>query len=139
MKSDFNSGEVLSECGFRVTEKRVKLLDVLASSEKPLSMEELQKKVGKYMDRTTLYRALLDLLDKKVIKTVDFGDRDDRYEIVGAHHHHHIICQKCKRVEEISDCAVESSLSNFVRRSKEFATIDNHSLEFFGTCKQCNK
>jgi Fe2+ or Zn2+ uptake regulation protein len=140
MKCEYNAEEKLTDCGFRVTEKRVKLLELLAKAERPLSLEEIQKKVGKIMDRTTLYRALESLLEKKIIKTVDFGDKDDRYELNDENrHHHHIICQQCKKIEEIEDCAVEDSLLNFAKKSKQFSSIDNHSLEFFGICKDCSK
>ena len=51
--------------------------------------------------------------------------------------HHHLICTRCNAVIEVEDDLLEE-LEDRIGKEYEFKIVD-HSLQFFGICKQCQK
>jgi Fur family ferric uptake transcriptional regulator len=75
-------------------------------------------------------------LEQGLVMPCDFGDGLTRYEWNHQHHahHHHIICQRCRKVEELEHCVVQE-LENLV--SKRGYQQVSHRLEFYGICQDC--
>jgi Fur family transcriptional regulator, ferric uptake regulator len=138
MKST-NLIEQLRKQGSRITKARGLLLDILQKNHLPLTETELRMrlaKLGASVNKTTVYRELFYLIEKNVIKSIDFGDGKKRYEINSGDHHHHLVCVSCNKVDDIQ---VENDVSNIEKKIiklKQFK-ITNHSLEFFGVCNNC--
>lgn len=135
-------------CGYRLTIPRQAILDVLSSTEKHLSAEEVYKQVRKtYPDigLTTVYRTLELLVDLRLVFKFDFGDGRSRYELSegpkGARHHHHLVCTSCGRVIDYTDFIDdEIELLNQTEKglSKKFNfKITNHLIQFYGLCDKC--
>ncbi|MDD5050370.1 MAG: transcriptional repressor [Candidatus Pacebacteria bacterium] len=133
-----NFPALLRNTGLKATPGRVSLLKLLSKERKPLTVEAIKKKAGGKIDTVTLYRALEDFADVGIVRRVDFEHSHAHYEIVaGRKHHHHIICKKCEKVEDVDVCEFEGVEKSVLGQTRNFSSIMNHSLEFFGICNQC--
>ncbi len=126
----------LKQAGLVATKQRVVLLSLLHKAKKPLSVDELGKSTGKVMNMTTIYRALDQLVVAGLARKIQLGDNHARYESVGKHHHH-VVCRSCGTIAEVAGCVPASFLAQVKRSQKQFATIEDHALEFFGLCVRC--
>jgi len=127
---------ILKQHGLRATPKRLALLKVLSAAKAPRTAEELHAAVES--DLVTIYRNLQGLTAAGLVNEVRFKDASVRYEFAHGHHHH-IVCTGCGVIEELEACATSSLEQEALRASSRFSRIDEHSLEFFGTCTQCAK
>jgi Fur family ferric uptake transcriptional regulator len=89
---------------------------------------------------------MLAILEKLgLVRKLDFGDGQSRYEFIqGDEHHHHLICIKCGKAIDISGKTVEScadevySLANSLSKEFDF-DVQTHRLEFWGICPECRE
>lgn len=123
----------------RITSQRESLLDFILRFKRPFSADELHKKVVKSkIDLVTVYRALSFFEEIELVTSVNFDDGISRFEYKPSqhqHHHHHIVCTKCKKVEPLHDCSIDSDLKKL---KKMGYTNISHRLEFFALCKACS-
>lgn len=121
----------------KVTDARIDVLSTLSSIHKPISIKEIAKRV-KGHNMTTFYRTLETLVKAGLVKKITINSEESLYETtIDRHHHHHISCTNCGLLEDIDVCV--PSLSTKTLTQKGFATVTDHSLEFFGICKSCTK
>jgi len=136
------------QCGYRLTVPRRVIMDVLSSTDKHLSAEEVYMRVHEiypHVGLTTVYRTLELLTKMGFVHKHDFGDGRARYEIAGTdeEHHHHLICIKCRRVINYSEF-IEEELE-FLRRAEKGLSkkynfdIKDHVIQFYGLCEKCKK
>lgn len=129
---------LLRSGGFKATPGRLALLSVLASSAKPLGVPEIVAQLKGEMDQATVYRALDALYRSGILRRVELEHTHAHYEVViPGDHHHHIVCTICGRIEDLPECATDDLEQQALTRTKAFATISRHSLEFFGVCRKC--
>ena len=76
---------------------------------------------------------------KGVIRQIDLRHNHAHYEMADMQKHHHLVCVYCGRIEDVRECGVEEMQETIARRSKHFAAVKTHSLEFYGICKSCVK
>ena len=135
-------------CGYRMTMPRQAILDVLISTTKHLSAEDVYMAVHKSYPNvglTTVYRTLELLVQMGLVFKFDFGDGRARYELSegpkGARHHHHLVCTGCGRVVDYTDFIDEEvELLNQTEKglSKKYNfEIMNHLIQFYGLCENC--
>lgn len=125
----------ITQHGEKVTKARLDVLVALSKTDRPISIKELSSFVKGY-DLTTLYRTLETLVSIGLTKKVSLDPSESFYEItVGRPHHHHIVCTSCGHIEPVDICIKSPSKSTLV--SKGFASITDHTLEFFGLCRKC--
>ncbi len=129
--------EILKESGMKVTKNRLLVLDLLISSEKPMSVEDVFKKL-KAVDQVTIYRILNQFVLKDIVYQTDFRSGKAYFEFQD-HHHHHIVCKKCGYLEGVEFCLSDSFIKKVQVSSKKFKNVSDHALEFFGVCKTCDK
>lgn len=135
LTGSINPTQLLKKNGMKVTPLRVKLLEFLAQSPTPLSVEALKKKIKKKGDVVTLYRALAAFEEKQIAESVTLNNAA-HYQL--SHHHaHHIVCGSCGTIETIPVCAPQLE-KRALQKSKKFKLIARHVLEFFGTCRKCS-
>ncbi|MBI3633645.1 MAG: transcriptional repressor [Candidatus Vogelbacteria bacterium] len=142
MKESRNNAvsEILRLAGHKVTPGRVAMLEILQSALKPISILDIYRKLKNSVDQVTIYRALEALVESGLVRKVDFQHSHAHYEIViKDDHHHHLICKVCGAVEDIENLDAVDFEKMALRKSKMFASIKSHSLEFFGLCKKCAK
>jgi len=129
---------LLRKNGYRATPGRIRLLKILSSEPKPLTVPEIQKKLRGKTDAVTLYRSLDAFADSDLVHRVDLQHGHVHYEIVvGRKHHHHLTCTTCERVEDVVGCEDEQLVNKALKQTKGFSRVTNHSLELFGLCNNC--
>lgn len=139
MLSSTEASSLLREHGLRATAGRVRLLRELARETKPLSIEELGRRLRGSLNGVTLYRALVGLHEAGIVGRSDLRHGHAHYELVfGRPHHHHLVCRSCGLVEDIEVRHASEPAFDALRSSKRFARVDDYALEFFGTCKNCS-
>lgn len=137
MSSDLK--ELIRARGLSLTAVRLAMLKYFNSIESPVSADQLVKSLSaEYpsLNRTTVYRELMRLVDKGLIEEVLLVSRARVYELV-KDHHHHMVCTQCDAIQRIDIpkklCSTELSLF----KNHGFKVF-RHSLEFYGLCKRCN-
>lgn len=131
--------QALRASGYRMTRARQAILCLLDETQSPLSAPEIQQALtqkGIHVNKTTVYREILFLLNQQVLAEVDFGDGAKRYEYVDGEHHHHFVCTLCKSVTELS---IEKDLVHISQDvlQQTGGKITHHMVEFFGICATC--
>jgi Fur family ferric uptake transcriptional regulator len=133
-----HSAETSEKPQARDTRARLTLLEVLKADRRPLTELELRAALAKRhirVNKTTIYRQLAQFKEQGQVRTVDFGDRKQRFEL-NVDHHHHLVCTSCQSVDEIHVADDVSQMERKIRKDKKFKILD-HSLEFFGLCQNC--
>ncbi len=128
--------KIIKEAKLKVTPARLLMIEMFSDFCKPLSAEDIFKKTR--LDLVTIYRTLSSFERAGILKKVNLQKNSQYYEISN-HHHHHIICTDCGLVEEFNICEIDKITKKVTAESKKFGSITEHSLELFGTCKNCFK
>lgn len=140
---DYNAlKEDLKKKGYKLTPQRRAILDIIVECEgKHLTAEEIYDEVKKTCPEiglATVYRTIALLEEIGVVSRLNLNDGCSRYELIHGdenHMHHHLICNRCNAVIEVEDDLLEE-LEDRISKEYEFKIVD-HSLQFFGVCKQC--
>ena len=89
----------LRERGFRLTPQREMVLSAMHEMEGLATAEQIYGRVRAHsaaVDISTVYRTLDLLQELHMVASVDPGDGQYRYELLGVHGAHvHLICQSC--------------------------------------------
>jgi Fe2+ or Zn2+ uptake regulation protein len=137
-----NAEEIIStlrEQKYKITKVRSGIIKKFSEAKSPIAAKELLDffhSQGLKINKTTVYRELTFLLGENIIKEIEFGEGQKRYELEDFKHHHHLICLKCRKVEDVElKTDLEKEEARFLKEN-QFKVI-NHSLEFFGYCRDC--
>jgi Fe2+ or Zn2+ uptake regulation protein len=131
----------LARAGQRLTAKRASILEVLATSERPLTMPEIRE-LRPDLAQSSLYRNLVELEQAGVVRRVVTHDEFARYELGESlsGHHHHLVCTNCGVVEDVpASPGLERSVAAAVAGAAEATgfRIDHHRLDLIGLCRRC--
>ncbi len=140
-ENDPDFAELLRGARLKATKPRLAIIRFLFHEHGPFTPDEIFNKVGaEDMDLTTVYRTTHSLEKAGMITRCEFGDGVARYEFFGEtdlmEHHHHVICRGCKTVTSLEIC-LDDSWKKVL--SKMGYSDPTHALEFFGTCKSCQR
>jgi Fur family ferric uptake transcriptional regulator len=125
--------------GFRLTRARQSIIDILSTSNVPLSLTDIKKNLEKKdvrADRTTVYREVLFLRGKKMICEIPVRRGRKGYKVCQGAHHHHLICVRCNKVDEMVFKKTLVPQETEISQRKDFKVLD-HLLEFYGLCRDC--
>jgi Fur family transcriptional regulator, zinc uptake regulator len=137
-KADLKQKQLLRECGFRATPRKITILNALEESNRPLAVAELHDKIGRStLDQATLYRNLEAFVASGIARRVDLQQGRAHYYELARDHHHHLVCAQCGKVKDIDVCNFEETSKHALRQAKEFVSIQNHVFELIGLCKLC--
>lgn len=125
----------------RYTEKRQALVEVLQGSGRPLSMPSiLEQSPG--MAQSSVYRNLSVLEHAGVVRRIVTTDDHASFELAEdlSTHHHHLICSNCGAIEDFEvpdelEREIDDALAG-AARTHAFE-ISSHTLDLFGTCRDC--
>lgn len=133
------SKHLLKSSGLKITQARLKLLDIFKRAKKPLSIKQVAQQLGDTnADLVTLYRNVEALDNLGLIKQMKFKDRQAYYELITENHHHHLVCKSCGKISDVNECSVTIQGPKLLK-IHGFAKVYDHSLEFFGICEKCAK
>ena len=131
----------LKKAGLKVTLPRMKILDLMESSNvRHQSAEDIYQSLrdeGEEVGLATVYRVLTQFEAAGLVTRHHFEGGQAVFELNREGHHDHIVCVICGKVEEFFDDVIESQQIK-VADSKGF-TITDHSLTLYGKCPECQK
>ena len=129
----------LKDAGLKITLPRIKILQILESSDvHHVSAEDVYKLLlanGEEIGLATVYRVLTQFEQAGLVVRHNFEGGHSVFEMSSDEHHDHIVCVRCGRVEEFADDAIE-------KRQKQIAVdlgfeLQDHSLNLYGLCPDC--
>lgn len=138
---------ILKSRGYRITQPRRKVLELLSRAETALSpyeIKDLLDEAGERVDTVSIYRILECLEENHLIHRVLTSgkvhkcdlENEDHCDLDQADHcHHNLICRKCGGIEEVH-CPGLAVLEAKLAKQAGF-TIEAHHLEFSGLCRKC--
>ena len=129
----------LRDAGYKLTNARLTVLDVLENHNGHLSSTEILDHVDAVdssVGRASVFRTL-DLLSRLAIirPTYIEGSMTPIYVLLPDGHHHHIVCVRCNKVIEFDDCGLAMLEAQLEARYN--VTISGHLLEFYALCAEC--
>lgn len=126
----------------RYTSGRRQLVDLLADSDRPVTIPELMER-GAEQSQSSLYRNLAILEQCGAVHRLVSTDDVSRYELTEelSEHHHHLVCRSCGRIEDITlppdlEAAIFRAIDS-VRDSCDFE-VEEHRFDLIGTCQDCH-
>ena len=130
----------LNTRGLKATPQRMAVMDAIAAAGGYFTPQELYERLKKKragIGLVTVYRALAALSRAGLICRIESTGNARLYARRSRAHHHHLVCERCSRVEEFDGCELDG-LAEKLSRETGF-TVQSHSLEFQGLCRECGK
>jgi Fe2+ or Zn2+ uptake regulation protein len=127
--------------GLRYTGSRRAVVDVLARSDRPLTIPEILDR-DPSLAQSSAYRNLTELITAGVVHRLVAGDEFSHFELAEdlTAHHHHLVCTRCGRVADMTlDERLERRLDaalTAVAADQGF-TPEHHRLDVLGICGRC--
>jgi Fur family ferric uptake transcriptional regulator len=129
----------LKDAGLKITAPRVKILQILESSDiRHMSAEDVYRNLltnNEEIGLATVYRVLTQFEAAGLVIRHHFEEGRSIFELAGAYHHDHMVCVKCGRVVEFTDADIES-LQEKIADKLGFELTD-HNLNMYGFCPEC--
>ena len=129
--------EILKSSKLSLTVNRVELLNILSGCKQAISEKELEVLMNGNCNRTTIYRNLNSLVDKKIIHRILSGEAI-KYKMVALKmertkkfDHVHFECKKCNT----TFCMEELSVQDY-KLPEGFTKLENQFI-IFGICNNC--
>ncbi|MBI2863208.1 MAG: transcriptional repressor [Chloroflexi bacterium] len=134
-----NSFALLQARGYKLTEPRRRVIEQLHDRRRALTALELhQLLASEGISLASIYRTLELLVELGLAEAATRSGDEQRYIACSpGQHHHHIVCSRCGRVADITECLLEP-FEDVVRERTGF-TIESHTLEFHGYCSACRQ
>lgn len=136
--------DMLKRVGSKLTPQRLSILDVIIEQEgNHLTIEEIYEIVKKNKPQigvATVYRTIQLFEEVGLVSKLDLNDGLYRYELnheEETHNHHHLVCNDCGKVMEV-DGDLLDDVEDKIEKEYSFSIL-NHSLKFFGLCKDCKE
>jgi Fur family ferric uptake transcriptional regulator len=130
--------KLLSNYKLSLTRNRINIISVLYHSSIPISEKEIQMKLKKVCDRSTIYRNLSTLTEKGVLQRIISGG-SIKYKLLIQRNnenkkqdHVHFQCVRCDKVICLEDLLVKEYTlpDGFTKSENQFLIL--------GSCKECN-
>lgn len=123
----------------RQTPQRKKILEVIESSDIPMTAEQVYESSIKDFPKlalTTVYRSLEAFVEAGVLSRSIRDDGVAHYQL-SVHHRHYLTCVECKKSVPLPGCPFEQLEEELVKETG--FSISEHRMEFFGKCPNCQK
>jgi Fe2+ or Zn2+ uptake regulation protein len=128
--------EGMREKGLKLTSQRLAIVDILAGTKShPSAADVLIAAKGRVptISLSTVYLTLDTLKRAGLIRELEFGDLENRYE-GDISDHLNLVCTACGRIEDFE--ASSPALPKDVEKMTGFK-IDGMRLEYYGLCRKC--
>jgi Fur family ferric uptake transcriptional regulator len=130
----------LRKAGLKVTLPRMKILEILETSEtRHMSAEDVYKVLldgNEEIGLATVYRVLTQFEAAGLVTRHHFEGGHSVFEMNEGHHHDHIVCNQCGKVVEFFDETIERCQEKVATKSG--FSIRDHSLIIYGDCTRQN-
>lgn len=133
--------QVLKANQLKVTQPRLRVLDIISTKLSAISQPELEKILGSEIDRVTLYRILASFEEKGILHKVFDLNGTATYAFCStkctADHHHdqhvHFICSVCNSVYCLDEIALPK-----INLPTDFS-LHSIAINAVGICEICNE
>ena len=126
----------LKQAGLKTTQPRLKVLDVLETSQNHhMTAEDVYKRLletEQEIGLATVYRILTQFETAGLVIRHNFEGGRALYELDNGAHHDHMVCVKCGKVFEFFDRTIEQRQRNIA--AKAGFSMEDHSLSLYGVC-----
>ena len=118
------------------------MYNILNDLSKPLSATTLLKElknIGLNPNKTTIYRILKKLVEKKI--AIEFSGKNGiTFFEISNEHHHHFICNYCNTAYCLKndDLNLKSNHLKSIEEKNNFK-IESLNFNLYGICKPCSK
>ena len=125
----------------RKTKLSIKVLEILKSSDHPISVPLLLEKLSEidlHPNKTSVYRIIDKLIEKKLIIQIVSKSGCSYYEFATCNSHYHFICNECQKARRI-DMSPFKSLNLDIKdlESKNEFKIQSLNFNIYGVCFSC--
>ena len=119
-----------------ITRARIEVFKALWR-QPPLSMKELEKRIGARIDRASIYRTIELFEELHIVKKVYQGWKY-RLELSEKFnpHHHHLRCNGCGRTYDFEEPGSLDRIITEITKKYDFKA-HAHQFEIDGLCKNC--
>ena len=127
----------LAHNGYRLTQPRRLLFEVLADTDQPRSLTTIHELLST-IDRSSIYRTLTLYQQLNIVRVVHVGWKK-LYELAEpfSPHHHHLQCTVCGELLDIDTPALEH-LTESIAHHYGY-TLTSHHFELEGICSRCRR
>jgi Fur family ferric uptake transcriptional regulator len=134
--------ERLAQAGFRRGGARRAVIDLLGRQACALTALEIDERLrteGRAVGRASVYRALEQLTELRLVARLEVGQDAARYEAVhpSGEHHHHLVCDRCGRITPFEDRGLETAIDRLSRRVRFH--VGDHDVVLHGACEKCRR
>ena len=132
---------ILSQKGYRLSEPRKRVMELLETAEVALSPQQIHQELQQNnceLGLVSVYRTLELLTQLDLVSVVYDPQRNPGYILSTTGHHHHIVCQECHKALEFSGSDDIDELVQRVEAETSYQVRD-HFLQLFGLCPQCQQ
>ncbi|QGU94263.1 transcriptional repressor [Clostridium bovifaecis] len=134
-----NITAIFKEKKLKLTPQRIAVYMYLRSTKEHPSAETIYKALHKdypTMSLATVYKALKTLVEVNLVKELNVGEGNFRYD-GNVTPHPHIQCMSCGKVDDIEGLSFDD-LNDKIRNYTDYEIISNR-VYFYGICTACNK
>lgn len=130
--------EKLAGSGYRLTDSRRTVVEVMASSRRalsPLEVYDIARARHAGLGLVTVYRTLEKLEELGVIQRVHQPQGCQAFIAAFTGHQHLILCSTCGKVQFFDGDNLEALIQNIGRETGY--QVNEHWLQLFGLCEDC--
>lgn len=132
---------MLKNAALKTTAVRLGVLDVLGKSKKSMDVPAILAKMPPYTGVVTVYRTLNTFTRKGLVHRIRGDDRSWQYAIgdslrTSEHQHPHFFCERCGKVECLSQANIPENLGRTLGVSKNYV-IHKQEVVLHGICPSC--
>lgn len=130
--------KALSESGYRITQPRRAVIEVIMRARHSLSPEEIlerARKIDASVGLATVYRTIDMLHAEGHLERVRIGNKGYTLTCVEKELHFHLVCERCRTVTELKCKQCSRALSEQLRAAG-FRSRKN-AIEIVGLCAKC--
>ncbi len=123
----------------RMTKQRKAILEAIKEIDTHPTADELYEIVKEEIPNIslgTIYRNLNVLEEMDEIMVLDYGSTYSRFDGM-AENHYHFQCRECEEIFDL-DMELQTSLNQRVEENNPFQ-VEQHRLEFYGLCPDCQE
>lgn len=128
-----------AERGLRLTRQRRAVVDAVTGAGASLSALQVfdaARANCPELGLTTVYRTLEVLSEIGAVRRVHGPDHCEAFVPAGAAHGHTVVCSRCGRATEFTECDMHTVVAAATRQTGY--EITEHFLQLSGVCKACH-
>lgn len=130
----------LHAAGYRMTPQRQLILDavcMLGGHVTPDAVYEQVQTITHALNRSTVYRTLQFLSERRILTLILLPDSRVGYELMGKMPHQHLVCRVCHKVEQIQDRTFQKVAAHMAADYQFQIDLDHITLT--GVCAGCQQ